>query len=478
MSGFFGEPLEVINVGVASFADAVRAGGAQALHVDWRPPGGGDVEAARAVAALVNHPVVEAANREAYARYLAARPVLEGVGIAGETLTGMGQRTILHSGPPIPWERMCGPVRGAILGAVLYEGWAPDEAAAQALVAAGGVELQPCHHHGAVGPMAGIISPSMPVWIVRNAEHGNRGYSNLNEGLGKVLRFGANGAEVLRRLRWMGSVLGPALAATLEALGGIELKPLMAQALHMGDEVHNRNVAATSLLYRKLMPAALRTGVKREELAAVAEFVAGNDHFFLNLSMAACKCMLDAAAGIPGSSLVTAMSRNGVEFGVRLSGCGERWFTAPAPVVEGLFFPGYSSADAAPDLGDSSITETAGVGAFAMAAAPAIVQFVGGTAQDAAAATAEMRHVTLGRNEAFTLPPLDFVGTPAGIDARKVVDTGLAPLINTGIAHREPGVGQIGAGITRAPMASFVQAVVALADSIEAGGAAEAGPGR
>ena len=272
---------------------------------------------------------------------------------------------------------------------------------------------------------------------------------------------------MIDRLKWMAEVLAPTLATALDALGGVELKPLMAQALHMGDEVHNRNVAASALLLKRLVPALLRTDTAPADIAAVAEFIAGNDHFFLNLSMAACKAMLDAAAGVPGSSMVTAMARNGVDFGIRLSGTGETWFTAPAPVVDGLLFPGYSTADAAPDLGDSAITETAGVGGFAMAASPAIVQFVGGSPQDAIANTEEMAHITLGRNGALTLPAIDFAGTPAGIDARKVVDTGIAPIINTGIAHRQAGIGQIGAGITRAPLACFAQAIVDLAGRIE-----------
>ncbi len=466
MTHLFGEPLEVVNVGLASFADNIRDSGGSATQVDWRPPGDGDAALARSLAELVGSADVEAANRVAFERYLGARPVLTGVGRAGDAIPGMSDRTILHSGPPIAWENVCGPVAGAVIGAVLYEGWASDEARARALLEAGEVTLAPCHHHGCVGPMAGIVSPSMPVWIVRNEEGGNTAFSNFNEGLGKALRFGANGAEVIERLRWMQDVLAPVLARVLEGTGGIELKPLMAQALHMGDEIHNRNVAATSLFFRRLQPAALRSDVKREELAAVADFVTGNDHFFLNLSMAACKAMLDAAAGVPGSSLVTAMSRNGVEFGIRLSGLGERWFTAPSPVVDGLYFAGYSLDDAAPDLGDSSITETAGIGGFAMAAAPAIVQFVGGTPDDAIANSEEMSHITLGRNEAFTLPALDFAGTPAGIDARKVVDTGIAPVINTGIAHLAPGIGQIGAGITRAPMSCFARAVDALAKSL------------
>ena len=466
MNPLFQEQLQVVNVGLPAFAEAVRSAGGAALQVEWAPPGPGDPDAARRLAGMINHAAIEAANRQAFAAYQAAQPVLEGIGMAGAVVPGVGQRTILHSGPPIAWERMCGPMQGAIVGAILYEGWSRGHADAAALAAGGEIEFAPCHHHGAVGPMAGVISPSMPVWIVLDREHGKRAYCNFNEGLGKVLRFGANGPEVLERLRWLAAVLAPALAAALEVLGGVELKPLIAQALHMGDEVHNRNVAASSLLLKRLAPALLRTDTAPGEVAAVMEFIAGNDHFFLNLSMAACKAMLDAAADVPNSSMVTAMSRNGVDFGIRLSGTGEAWFTAPAPVVEGLFFPGYTAADAAPDLGDSAITETAGLGGFAMAAAPAIVQFVGGTPQDAIANTDEMSHITLGRNGALTLPALDFAGTPAGIDARKVVDTGIAPIINTGIAHREAGIGQIGAGITRAPLACFAKAIVALADRV------------
>jgi hypothetical protein len=393
--------------------------------------------------------------------------VLEGIGVAREQLPGMGERMILHAGPPIEWARMCGPMQGAVVGAILLEGWAGDVDAARRLAADGGVRFAPCHHHDAVGPMAGIISPSMPVWIVRNAAGKNRAFSNLNEGLGKVLRFGAYGPEVLARLKWLRDTLAPTIAAGLKVLGPVELKPLMAQALHMGDEVHNRNAAASGLLLRRLGPALARSGAPLADVAAVLEFIAGNDHFFLNFSMAACKAMLDAARGVAGASMVTAMCRNGVEFGIRTSGTGDAWFTAPAPVVDGLYFPGYSKRDAAGDLGDSAITETAGLGGFAMAAAPAIVKFVGGTPEDAVANTLAMRHITLGRNPAFTLPALNFGGTPAGIDARKVVDTGILPVINTGIAHREAGVGQIGAGVTRAPMACFRQAVWALARTLE-----------
>jgi hypothetical protein len=461
----FGAPLSVLNVGLKAFAETVAASGAPALEIEWTPPANGDVAVARSLARLVNEPAVEAANKIAYERYLAAEPTLDGIALARDAIEGMGKRMLLHAGPPIEWSRMCGPMQGAIVGAILYEGWADDAASAETLAARGKIELAPCHHYRAVGPMAGIVSPSMPVWIVRDGARGGRAYSNLNEGLGKALRFGANGPEVIARLKWMARTLRPALAAALEELGPLPLKPMMAQALHMGDEVHNRNGAATGLLLKRLVPAMLASKASRGKIQEAIGFIAGNDHFFLNLSMAACKSMLDAARDVAHSSLVVAMARNGVEFGIQLAGTDTRWFTAPAPVVDGLLFPGYTKADAAPDLGDSAITETAGLGGFAMAAAPAIVSFVGGTPDDALANTERMAHITLGRNGAFTLPPLAFAGTPAGIDARRVVDSGICPVINTGIAHRAAGIGQIGAGITQAPLACFAQAVSALAAS-------------
>ena len=409
-------------------------------------------------------PQVEEANLRAFQSYLDAQPVLEQVKPAREAIPELNDRLILHAGPPVEWGRMCGPMQGAIIGAIMFEGWAETADVARSLAGSGDIAFAPCHHYRAVGPMAGVISPSMSVWSVAAGKH--RTYSTLNEGLGKVLRFGANSAEVIDRLRWMRTTLGPALGDALSAMGGIELKPLMAQSLHMGDEVHNRNVAASSLLLKRLVPALLESGRASHELSAIVRFISGNDHFFLNISMAACKAMLEAAHGVPRSTLVTVMARNGVEFGIRVSGAGDQWFTAPAPMVKGLFFPNYGPRDAAPDLGDSAITETAGLGGFAMAAAPAIVQFVGGTPADAEANTRRMMRITIGKNPAFTIPSLSFSGTPAGIDARKVVDRGIAPVINTGIAHRAAGVGQVGAGITHAPMACFSQAISKLAANI------------
>lgn len=465
----FGKPLGVVNIGLGSFADAVAAAGARVARVEWRPPGG-DPAIASALARLAGDASIEAANKRAFDAYLAAEPVLEGVGIAREVIPGFGERMLLHAGPPIEWARMGGAMRGAVIGACLLEGWADDHDAARAMAERGEIRFDPCHHHAAVGPMAGVISPSMPVWMLHNPVKGNQSFSNLNEGLGKVLRYGANSPEVLAKLKWMGSTLGPVLAKALAATGPIELKALMGRAVHMGDEMHNRNAAASALLFKRLVPGILKSGAPSGDAQAVVDFLNGNDFFFLNVGMAACKAMLDAAHGVAGSTMVTAMARNGTDFGIRVSGTGERWFTGPAQVPDGLFFPGYGPADAGRDIGDSAVTETAGIGGFAMAAAPAIVQFVGGTPQRALEATLTMRHVTLGRNSAFTIPMLEFAGTPAGIDVRKVVDTGITPIINTGMAHREAGVGQVGAGIVRPPMECFIQALAALGESAAGSG--------
>ncbi len=408
---------------------------------------------------------IDRANQTAVERLMAAQPMLVGVLPARDAVPGMTERTLFHAGPPIGWERMCGPMRGAVVGAILYERWAKDPEAAGGLAGSGEIAFAPCHHAQAVGPMAGIISPSMPVLVVENRAHGNRAFAPLNEGLGRVLRYGANDETVLARLSWMGEVLGPALAGALARIeGGIDLRSLIAQAIQMGDECHNRNRAATSLFFRAIARPLLESGLPGERLAQVFDFIAGNDHFALNLSMVACKAGLDAAHGIAGSSLVTAMARNGVDVGIRVSGLGPRWFTGPAAVPEGLFFPGFGPADANPDIGDSAITETAGLGGFAMAAAPAIVQFVGGRAEDAARATLEMYEITAAEHEHYRIPALGFRGSPTGIDIRKVVNTGILPVINTGIAHRIPGIGQVGAGVVRPPLQCFTDALAALAE--------------
>lgn len=347
----------------------------------------------------------------------------------------------------------------------MYEELAQSQEEAEELVENSEILLAPCHEYDSVGAMAGVISASMPVFVVKNEENGNTSYCNMNEGLGKVLRFGAYSEEVIRRLKWMEMELGPSLELAIKRSGGINLRMIISKALHMGDECHNRNVAATSLFEREIMPHLMETDLDTEVVSRIAKFFAENDHFFLNLSMAACKATMDAAHGIEDCSVVTAMSRNGTEFGIRVSGLGDEWFTAPAPTAKGLYFPGYSPADANPDLGDSSITETRGIGGFAMAAAPAIVKFVGGVPADAVSYTKEMTTITVSKDYNITIPLLNFEGVPIGIDIIKVLNTGVLPIINTGIAHKKQGIGQIGAGIVRAPMECFKKA---LKDLVEA----------
>jgi hypothetical protein len=384
------------------------------------------------------------------------RPAAEALGLVG--------RIVLHAGPPLAWERACATVQSAVLCAIRYEGWAPDDGAALGLIRSGEIVLAPCHRWGAVGPMTGIITPSMPVFVVENRGQAHRGHVTVNEGLGKVLRFGATDDSVLERLRWLAREAGPLLGAALRASGGIDLRAIMAQAVRMGDEMHQRNVAASALLARALMPHLARAGVDRDALARLAAFIAGNDQFFLNLAMAAGKASTDPCLGIPDSTMVVTMARNGTEFGIRVAGLPGRWFTASVEMPRGLYFPGFGPEDANPDMGDSAIVETIGLGAFAMAASPAVVRFVGaGGFQEALRATQEMAEICLGEHPHYRIPTLDEQGTPLGIDIRKVVETGITPLINTGIAGKIPGVGQIGAGVARAPLGCFVQALEAFA---------------
>jgi hypothetical protein len=458
--------LRALAAGAPLLADSLVEQGVAVERVDWRPPAEGDPELAGLLGRLWNQRI-DAANAIALRRVLDAQPVLVDVRPAGEVVPGMQPDLVLHAGPPIDWQGMSPPVRAAAIGAMLHEGLATSEDEAEQLAARGEVRFEPCHHHQAVGPMAGMTTASMPVLVVENRANGNRAYSILNEGLGRVLRYGGLGPDVLERLDWMRRVLGPALGAALRGLPeGIDLRSLIAQALHMGDECHNRNRAASALLIKALAPSiAALDGLDAVERRRVLEFAAGNEHFFLNVGMAACKAAMDAAHGVPDSSLVTTMARNGTEFGIRVSGLGECWFTGPSQVPRGLYFAGHTAEDASPDMGDSAITETGGLGGFAMAAAPAIVQFVGGAPADAIGHSQRMYEITLGESEAYTLPILNFRGTPTGIDVRLVVQTGILPQINTGIASRRPGVGQIGAGLVNPPMDCFLNALRALAQS-------------
>ena len=464
-------PIRVVNVGLEQFASDLRAAGVEVADVEWSPPAAGPCALAladRLESGTIPGDRIDAANREAVDRMLRAEPVLVDVRPAGEVVPGMRDRLLLHAGPPVEWDRMCGPMRGAIAGAAVLEGWAGDLDEAARLASGGGIDFAPNHHHDAVGPMTGVTTRSMPVMVVENRTFGNRAFCTLNEGLGKVMRFGGNDADVRARLRWIAEVLGPALGGALRSGDGVALKGIVARGLAAGDEMHQRNVACTGLLLREFAPALARSVDSREALAAILAFIAGNDQFFLNVAMALGKAVADPARGVEHSSLVTAMSRNGTDFGIRLSGAGDRWFTSPVEMPRGLYFPGFTEEDANPDMGDSTIVETVGLGGFAMAAAPAVAGFVGaGSAAEATGYTRRMYEITLARNAEWTIPALDFAGVPTGIDARRVVASGFAPTINTGIAHREPGVGQVGAGVVRAPMDCFAQALEALAEGME-----------
>lgn len=462
----FGAELAAVNLGLESFAENLEASGGKAVHVDWRPPAGGDARAIAALDRLASGAKidVEKANAEAVARILAAKPTVIGIGIAADVVPGMAKDLILHAGPPVAWKDMCGPMRGAVIGGLIYEGLAKDAAEAEALAASGKIRFDPCHHHDSVGPMAGVMTASMPVWIVENKAFGNKAYCTLNEGLGKVLRYGAYSQEVIDRLRWMRDVLAPILSEAIARRGPIDMKTVIAQVLQMGDEGHNRNRAGTSVIIRELAPHIVMLDRPKEDLSKALAFLNANDHFFLNLTMPSAKCSVDAAAGIEGSSIITTMARNGVEFGVKLSGLPGRWFTGPAGVVDGLYLPGFGPEHAARDIGDSVITETSGIGGFAMAAAPAIVKFVGGSPKDAVDVTMRMYEICAAENDAYQIPQLDFRGTPTGVDVRKVVETGILPAINTGIAHKNPGVGMVGAGLVKPPENAFRDALIAFAD--------------
>jgi hypothetical protein len=407
---------------------------------------------------------IEKANTEATDRMMEARPVVVGIGKAIDVVPGMRDNLLMHAGPPITWKRSSGPMKGAITGALIYEGKAKNMDEAQKLVEAGEIELEPCHHHQSVGPMAGVTSANMSVYILENKTHGNMSYSNLNEGYGKVLRYGAFSEEVLERLGWMENVMAPVLGKAIELSGGVDIRAILAEALHMGDEGHNRNKAGSLLFIKTLAPYIVKVTDDAEIASKIIKFMGDNALTILNPVMAGCKAMVDVAHNIEGSTIVSVMARNGTDFGIRVSGLGDRWFISPVGVPKGLYFPGFTEEDSSGDIGDSTITETAGIGGFAMASAPAIVTFVSGTPKDAINATMEMYEICYAEHKYFTIPSLDFRGTPTGIDIRKVVELGITPRVNTGIAHKDPGVGQVGAGLVRPDIAMFEEALVAFAE--------------
>jgi hypothetical protein len=409
--------------------------------------------------------LIDAANREAFTRITSGRPVLKRLRPAHECIPGMKKTAIYHAGPPVHWDNMCGPMRGAYVGAIKYEGLAVTDSEAEALMASGAITYGPNHDNKCVGPMTGMISYSMPLWVVENETFGNTAYCTVNEGIGRVMRFGANGPEVIERLRWIERIFAPAVDKALEKVGGINLKNIAAQSLAMGDEMHQRNVAASLNCYKAMAEELAAVVADLQEGPAVVAFlVKKNEQFFLNLAMAMGKVLMDPARDIAYSTVITCMSRNGVDFGIRVSALGDQWFTAPCLYPQALYFPGYSEADANPDMGDSAIVECFGIGGCAMGAAPAVVRFVGaGGLADALEYTRSMGRITVGADPDLPMPNLDFAGVPAGIDIRKVVALGILPVINTGVAHKEPGIGQVGAGIVTPPMDVMTEALRAFA---------------
>lgn len=461
----FNSELNPINIGLETFYDTFNNQKVNAIHLEWKPPAQGDTKLGEILSKL-NLEKINAANKKAFDIINQAEPILTDIKYAKDVIPDMDKYTIGHAGPPLTWDKMCGPLQGAILGAIVYEGIASDLEVAKSLVESGKIKFRSNHSMGCVGPMTGMITYSMPLWEVKNTSFGNVAYSTLNEGLGKVMRFGANSPDVIERLKWIETELAPVLKKALVLSGPISMKVLIAKALAMGDEMHQRNTGATSLFVREIMKYLVRVVEDKETLNRITDFVTGNDQFFLNLAMASGKAIMDPSKNIPNSTVVTTMSRNGTNFGIKISSLGDEWFEAPVNNPKGLYFPGYSEEDANPDIGDSAIVETFGIGGFAMGSSPAVVRFVGASSvSEAMAYSRDMQEICVGLSPHYVIPPMDFVGVATGIDAIKVVETGILPVINTGMAHKKPGIGQVGAGIVSAPYACFTKALEAFYNS-------------
>ncbi len=417
---------------------------------------------------MMTYQTIDEANKAVAAKVVASSPFLLDVVPAKEVIPVLNGKVLLHAGPPIKWENMPDPMKGSCIGAVLFEEWATTEDAARTLLESGQIEFIPCHHVDAVGPMGGITSGNMPVFVVENKTDHNVAYCTMNEGIGAVLRFGAYSDEVITRLRWMRDVLGPILGKAIRTIdNGMNLNVLIAKAIAMGDEFHQRNIAASLAFLKEMAPIIVGLEIDEKERQEVIKFLADTDQFFLNIMMAASKAIMDGARMIQEGTIVTAMCRNGENFGIRISGMGDEWFTGPVNTPQGLYFTGFSGEDASPDMGDSAITETFGVGGMAMIAAPAVTRFVGtGGFNDALAISNEMLEIVIDQNPNFPVPTWDFQGICLGIDARKIVETGITPVINTGIANIKAGAGQIGAGTVHPPVECFEKAIVAYAKKL------------
>lgn len=471
MNNLFDTKLQVINLGIEQFSEDIKKQGGQAIQLDWAPPGYGNTEVLKALEIIEkpeNLEKIRKANQEVFNRITSASVILTGFGKALDVIPGMEKDLILHAGPPITWDRMSGPMRGAITGAIVFEGLAENLEEAEEVAASGKVKFAPCHEYDSVGSMAGVTSASMYVHIVENKTMGNTAFTNLSEQMAKVLRMGANDQSVIDRLIWMRDVMGPMLKEAMELHPtGIDLRLLVSEALHMGDELHNRNVAGTAVFIQALTPYIVQTSFSTEEQVEVFNFVSSSDYFSGPVWMAFCKAALDGAVGVDNSTILTTMARNGTDFGIRVGGMKDNpWFVGPSQKVIGPMFAGYTEEDSGLDIGDSAITETFGLGGFAMAAAPAIVSLVGGSVNDAMNFTRTMGTITTDENPNITIPALDFLGLATGIDVLKVIQSNTLPIINTAIAHKEAGIGMIGAGITHPPMEAFHKAIIAFSKTL------------
>jgi len=459
----------VINVGLESFNEPIIKYGGQSIQFNWKPVAGGNKKLIKILNALrKKEEEINASNEKVIDRIKNSQPFLVDVVSAKSVIPELNGKVLLHAGPPITWEEMTGPMQGSCIGASLFEGWASTEEEARRQLESGEITFIPCHHVHAVGPMGGITSANMAVLVVENKVDGTVGYCTMNEGIGKVLRFGAYSQEVVDRLRWMADVLGPVLSQAIKRKGdGINLNVMIAKAITMGDEFHQRNIAGSLVFLKEISPFIVKLDIEDSTKEEVIQFLADTDQFFLNIMMATSKAIMDHARKIESGTVVTTLTRNGKNFGVRISGMGDQWFTAPVNTPKGLYFTGYSEEDGNPDIGDSAITETVGVGGMAMVAAPGVTRFVGaGGFDDALRVSNEMAEISISHNPNWTIPTWDFKGTCLGIDIRKVVETGITPIINTGIAHKKAGVGQIGAGTVRAPLACFEKALEAYAEKL------------
>ena len=463
------EKPRIINIGLKSFAEVCEEFGCQVVQYDWMPPAGGNVKLIKTLNFLRSHEEINEKNNEVIAKIVASQPVLKDNVRAKEVIPELQSgKVLLHAGPPVAYEDMPDPMQGSCVGAVLFEEWADNEADARKMLENGEISFIPCHHCNAVGPMGGITSPNMAVFVVENETGGNRAYCTMNEGIGKVLRFGAYSEEVVDRLRWMRDILGPTLGRALRSMeNGLAINPLIAKAVAMGDEFHQRNIAASLAFLKEVAPIITAMDMEEKDRYDVIKFLADTDQFFLNIMMATGKAVMDDARTGTDGTIVTAMCRNGHEFGIRIAGMGDEWFTGPVNTPQGLYFTGYDGEDACPDMGDSAITETFGVGGMAMIAAPAVTRFVGaGGYEDALRTSNEMMEIVIDRNPNFTVPTWNFQGICLGIDARLVVEKGITPVINTGIAHKIAGYGQIGAGTVHPPVECFEKAIVAYAKKL------------